>query len=233
MSMKRENPDHPEPLDEQAMQVLMKEYDTLRELYTHAESSAQNLFNFYLTLVSTVVGGLVVLIQFGLNGDSRLWIMSGLLYFAAAVGSAYLSALTGRYAHMARYARAIDSLRRMLIERTDIYMPAEYTPFMRDSSPVDSPVRFSAMWLFPAGTFQLVVAVINSLSLAAGTWLLLNAVEALSSRPVGSLIAVLLIFVLTFTVNNIYSHLVINVLTRRLNVRVDTDRDLRGIAGRH
>jgi hypothetical protein len=232
MSKKRENPDHPEPLHEQAMQVLMKEYDTLRELYTHAESSTQNLFNFYLTLVSTVVGGLVVLTQFGADGASRLGVMSLLLYFAAAVGSAYLSALTGRYAHMARYARALDSLRRMLIEQTDIYMPAEYTPFMRDSSPIDSLIRFSPMWLLPAGTFQLVVAVINSLSLAAATWLLLGAAGVLASRLVGSLIAVLLIFALTFTANNIYSHLVINILTRRLNVRIDTDRGLRGIAGR-
>jgi hypothetical protein len=232
MSKKRETPDHPEPLDEQAMQVLMKEYDTLRELYTHAESSAQNLFNFYLTLVSTVVGGLVVLTQFSSGGGSRLGVMSLLLYFAAAVGSAYLSALTGRYAHMARYARAIDSLRRMLIERTDVYMPAEYTPFMRDSSPIDKPVRFSPMWLFPTGTFQLVVAVINSLSLAAATWLLLGAAHVVASRPVASLITVMVIFFLTFTVNNIYSHLVINVLTQRLNVRVDTDRNMRGIAGR-
>jgi hypothetical protein len=45
-------------------------------------------------------------------------------------------------------------------------------------------------------------------------------------------VAVALIFVLTFEANNIYSHMVIRLLIRQLNVRFDTRRGLDWIAGK-
>lgn len=40
---------HTQRFDDQALQILLKEYDTLRDLFSQAETSAQNIFNFYLT----------------------------------------------------------------------------------------------------------------------------------------------------------------------------------------
>ena len=34
-------------LDDVALQILLKEYDVLCELFTQAETGAQNIFNFY------------------------------------------------------------------------------------------------------------------------------------------------------------------------------------------
>jgi len=102
--------DLPATLDDHALQVLMKEYDALRDLYTQAESSAQGMFNFYLSFVSTVTGAFIVLYQASGLPSS---LVIPMLFFVAVVGTVYLSALIGRYAHMARYARGIAAASRL------------------------------------------------------------------------------------------------------------------------
>jgi len=102
--------DLPAGLDDHALQVLMKEYDALRDLYTQAESSAQGMFNFYLSFVSTVTGAFIVLYQASRLPSS---LVIPMLFFVAVVGTVYLSALIGRYAHMARYARGIAAASRL------------------------------------------------------------------------------------------------------------------------
>jgi hypothetical protein len=39
-------PDPKSGLSEQSLQFLLREYQTLKELYTQAESGAQSIFNF-------------------------------------------------------------------------------------------------------------------------------------------------------------------------------------------
>src|SRR5512138_2597773 len=119
-------PDPPEQMDDQALQVIMKEYDALRDLHARAEASAQSIFNFYLTLVTIVGGAIVLILQIspassGSSSFSQL-LVSGLLVFAATIGSVYLSSLTGRYAHISRYAQGIDAIRRHLIETLKVPM---------------------------------------------------------------------------------------------------------------
>src|SRR5687767_9391945 len=110
--------------DDDALEIVMKEYDALRELYSSAEASAQSMFNFYLTLLSSIVGGVVLIFQLGSDDlRSTSFTLSALLFFATAIGSVYLSAVTSRYGHMARYARAIDALRLVLLQRSKRLLP--------------------------------------------------------------------------------------------------------------
>lgn len=211
--------------DPAALDILMKEYDTLRDLFTHTETSAQGMFNFYLTLISTVIGALVVFSQFA-GGGLSLAVASLLLFFAAGVGSVYLSALAGRYAHMARYAQGLDALRRHLIEHFDAPVPALYREFL-DQPAGRASGRPGLMWLFPTGTFQFAIAAMNSLSLAAATWFLLAAGGAGRGFSIAGLV-----FVLTFTVYNVYSHWIITTLIARLGIQIDTGGRLPLIAGR-
>lgn len=228
-------------LDESALEFLYKEYDALRDLFTQAENSAQNIFNFYLTLVTTVVGAIVLIVQVTPADPASIarsqFTVSGLLVFATGIGAAYLSSLTGRYAHLARYAQGIDELRRHLIGHLKVPLPPIYTRFMAAG---DSPAPAAAgrrlpawlYWLFPTGTYQLFVAVINSLSLAAGLWLFLSAAGVAQSELVRSLAAAAVVFVLSFETYNVYSHVVMQTLIRRLNVRVDSQRELPFIIGK-
>ncbi|MBN1312527.1 MAG: hypothetical protein JXB30_14020 [Anaerolineae bacterium] len=233
-------PELPVRLDEKALEVIMKEYDALRELYSQAEAGAQSIFNFYLTLVTTVGGAIVLILQLSPPGagtyDNSQFLISGLLVFAAVIGSVYLSSLTGRYAHMSRYAQGIDAIRRHLIETLDVPMPAVYRPFL--TSPKDKPSRLGrrligwTIWLGPTGTYQLFIAAVNSLSLAAAVWLFLLASGVVQAQMARSILAAVLICPATFVVYNIYSRLIMNRLVQGLGLQVDTLREMPFITGK-
>jgi hypothetical protein len=50
--------------------------------------------------------------------------------------------------------------------------------------------------------------------------------QVFQERPVRSTIAVLAVFTLTFTIFNAYSQVILRMVTRRLNIRLDTHRDM-------
>lgn len=233
-------PDIPDVLDDQALQVIMKEYDALRELYSQAEAGAQSIFNFYLTLVTTVGGAVVLILQLNPSAaraaDASLFLISGLLVFAATIGSVYLSSLTGRYAHMSRYAQGIDAIRRHLIETLKVPMPDVYQPFLahrKNLSPkLGSRLIGWTLWLAPTGTYQLFVAAVNSLSLAAAAWLFLLASGTVSSQLIRSILASVLICLATFVVYNAYSRLVMDRLVHGLGIQVDTLREMPFVTGK-
>ena len=244
---KKSQPVEPPPtpqrgtLSEQAFAFLLKEYDSLRDLFTQTESSLQSLFNFYLTLVTTVVGAIVLILQVTASDPASLarsqFTLSGLLVFATAIGSAYLSALAGRYAHLARYAQGIDEIRRHLINRLEVPTPPLYQAFLASAGNPNRPTQKRKTtawlyWLLPTGTYQLFVAVINSLALSAGVWLFLAATHIAEAELNRSVLATVAIFFLTFQAYNFYSHLVMQLLIQRLNIQVDTQHDLPFITGK-
>lgn len=231
----------PGTLSEQAFGFLLKEYDSLRDLFTQTESSLQSLFNFYLTLVTTVVGAIVLILQVTTPDPTSLarsqFVLSGLLLFATTIGSAYLSALAGRYAHLARYAQGIDEIRRHLISRLEVPTPPLYQAFLASAPKTNrsTPKQPSPTWLYwllPTGTYQLFVAVINSLALSASVWLFLAGTHVVEVELNRSLLATGIIFFLAFQAGNLYSRIVMQLLIQRLNIQVDTQRDLPFITGK-
>ncbi len=223
------------PLDDYSLNLMLKEYDTLRELYTQAESSAQNIFNFYLTLVSTVLGAVVLLSQIAGIGEGagvRLQLMvSGLLVFAAAVGSVYLSSLVGRYAHMSRYASGVDAIRRYLIGRIAAPLPPIYESLMTAPRAAGRASK-GLMFLFPTGTYQFFIAAMNALLLAVAAFLVLRAGGITGALFGQAFISAVLIFVFSLTIYNVYAQLIVRRLTERLGIRVDTASDFPFLAGR-
>jgi hypothetical protein len=233
------------PVSEAALGFLYKEYDILKDLYVQAEQTAQSIFNFYLTLITTITGAIVILMQISeknlLNSTQTQVTVSGMLLFTAMVGSVYLSSITGRYAHMARYARGMDQIRRFLIRELHVPLPPVYRNFLK-------PVQRKHLalpgllhqawnwltWLFPTGTYQLFIAVFNSLSLSLGVGMFLFAGGALdqhSTRGV-SAAAMIIIFGLTFVISNVYSQLTKRVLLNRLNVQFDSQGEMEWMAGK-
>lgn len=223
--------DHPAPLSSQSLDILLKEYDALRELYSQAESSVQNIFNFYLTLVSAVGGAVIVIWQVARPDPDSVrtaqLITAGLLLFVAIVGSVYLSAITGRYAHMDRYARGIDQLRRFLLRHAGDSLPAAYQAFMARPQPARRSGAAHAvgilMWFTPTGTYQLFVGAVNSLGLAAAVWLFLSAAAITLQAPARSILTCVVIALVSYVLYNIYSRYVKNRLVARLNVQVDSN----------
>ena len=198
--------------------MLLVEAERLQTLYLDARHNIQNVFNFYLTFVTAVVGGLVFILQ-SADGDPTLTsqiMLIGLLFFAALVGSVYMSALSGRYGHAARFAFALDTIRRELLRQTNMPLHPMYQAFMAADA-LEPPRDSLLIWFIPTGTFQMFMAIINAVALALAVWLL-----ALMGGVVREgVIAALLIFFITLTVYNVYSRLVIQRFSRRLDVRVD------------
>ncbi|MDX1992850.1 MAG: hypothetical protein SF029_10690 [bacterium] len=205
-------------LSESAAAFLTQECDRMLNLYTQAQGNAQNVFNFYLTFVTTVIGAIIVIAQ-AAPGNAA-WTLAGVLFFAVIVGSVYLSALSGRYAHAYRYARAVDELRRFLIQRLNVPVPAGYQPFLSGGNRAAQGRAAWFYWLFPTGTYQMFIAVVNSTALAAAAGLIFVQADAAGARQI---VAMVLVFVLTLSVSNIYSHLVIQRFAGRLGVDLWND----------
>lgn len=235
MSETETSPPQAPPLTGDALGFLMKEYDVLRDLYGGAEASAQSIFNFYLTLISTAFGAVVLIIQFPRQSPGSeqrtLLLVSAMLVFGAAVGSVLLSSLVGRYAHMARYAAGADNLRRYLIEQLKVPVPASYEPLLAKPA---TPRRITT-WtsvLFPVGSYQFFMAGMNGLSLGIATLLIFLAAEVRGELITRAVTGAVVVSLLTFTIYNIYSHLLVRRLVKHLAIRIDTGQALPFIAGK-
>lgn len=216
------------PPSEQTLAIWFKEYDALRELYSQAEASAQSLFNFYLTLISTIGGAVIVLMQIAapVGTNQTQGMIAGLLVFIAVIGSVYLSSITGRYAHMTRYVQGIDQIRKHLLQHVETASLPAYRQFMDISrgAKVNLVTRTTGwtLWLSPTGTYQLFVAAVNSLSIGIAVWLFLSSLNVAQQSPVESLITVLVIVVVSFLIYNAYSRIIKNRLVSTLGIRLDT-----------
>jgi hypothetical protein len=214
-------------LDQDSVAFLTQEIDRLQTFYLDAISSAQSVFNFYLTFVSTVVGALVIIIQLVPSTDvdvlrSQL-VLSGLLLFAAIVGVVYLSSLSGKYGHAARYARAVDDLRRYLIDRLQVPLPNIYDRFTENPSVATSEKTSWWVWIMPTGTYELFISIMNSAALAGLTWFIADLGGADLGRR---LLAIIVVFVLSLQIHNAYSRLTIHVFANRFHVRLDMGKEL-------
>lgn len=193
------------PLDEQSTAFLKDECDRLLSLYNEAQSNTQSVFNFYLTFLTTITGAIVLIVQIGVGRPMRTQLMViALLFFAAVVGSVYLSAIAFRYARAKRYAEAVDQIRAYLMQRQNLTLPTIYDDLQ--AVRVEKKIGRTA-WLLPTGTYQMFIAFVNSAALG----IIAVLVEMTGARNIGmSVIAALLIFLVTQIVYNVYAQLVLS-----------------------
>lgn len=216
------------PLAEGQRAFLDQELERFLSLYSETQASIQSVFNFYLTFATTVVGALIVLLQVVdvVTVTVHLTLIA-LLGFAVMVGSVYMSALVGRYAHAARYAQAVDALRHYLIGRLQVPLPPLYDAFLKPAPPSAS--SSAVLWLSPVGTYQMFIAFINSLCLALVVWL----VGAIGGVVGLALAASILTAFITFFIQNAYAHLMARSSLQRLHVRIYTGQTLGWWTGRN
>ncbi len=197
----------------EALQVIMKEFDTMKGLYSETQASIQGIFNFYITLVTAVVGGIALVLQFPANASSDTvrsqFAIFGLLVLASIIGTIYLLSIVHRYSRLVEYGQNLDALRLYLIQELDVPMPSIYSQFLeKKPSNVKTPLMWLA-WLLPTGTYQLAMAFINSFALSIATWVLLSVTGVTSTRLYDSLVTILVEFFLIFNIYNIYSRIVL------------------------
>jgi hypothetical protein len=227
--------------DERVTQFLEWEYECLRELFVEADKSAEGILNFYLALMTTIFGAIVLIVQSTPVAPANITraeiLICLVLIFAGGIGSIVSSSLTWRYANRVRYARGLDDVRRFLINRLETGAPAPYGTFMsamENKEPKHWPRKLLLLTtlLYPINAHQFFVALINSLAIGAAALLFLLAGQVAQDRPVRSAMAVFAVFALTFTIFNVYSQLVLRFVTKRLNVQFDTHHDMPFFAGK-
>lgn len=222
-------------LSNEAVDFLKEECSRLQALYAQEQDMIQSVFNFYMTFIGTAVGALVVLLQVtSLEALQTRLTVALLMLLALVISGVYLSAISGRYAHATRYSRALDELRRHLITRLNVPMPPLYDAFLSPAKVPARPSRFSLRagwfsWLFPTGTYQLFIALVAALTLAAFGALLLSLGDL---DTVTITTAFCVIAVVALTLCNAYSRLTIRRFGRQLHVAVHTGQETSVWAGR-
>jgi hypothetical protein len=164
-----------EDLSELEVEFLKSEYDVLLELYTHTEDTLYSVFNFYLTLLSAIIGAIVVLFQLDIARTLSIFpTLAILLGFVVLLGIITQDAVVNKNADIAHYTYAMNALKTYLlrdspdIRRRVFYQDNILTPVSPIRSSTSALERWQQRlwWMTPLGTHQLFVSLMNSLSLA-------------------------------------------------------------------
>lgn len=204
----------------QALSILMKEYDALREMYNQSVHNGQTMFNYYLTLITVVLGGITFIIQPGSGILLAKTSVGLLLVFLAVVGSFYFSSLASNAAHSARYALGINEIRRHIFETYAVELPPIFKRFNHE--PVQEevhPFMKVAAYIIPVGTLPLFVATVNSL-----TWGAIVAMVYYGTISHFSLLAFglpgILALVVTFVIYSIYARFLYQITLKNMHIRI-------------
>lgn len=191
---------HGEPLktDEKIThEFLLAEYDALVELYTHTEDALSSTFNFYLTLLSAVVGALLVLPQLPAMGGAAIFPTAGfLLSFAVLLGIITEDGIVNKNVDLAHYAHSINLLKAYMLASTPeakqriFYLRNLFiriNPHEDPSNAIDR-LHKRLWWMIPLGTHQLFVSNINSLALTALVIVVIPGLLSVTLSPLRMLI---------------------------------------------
>ena len=198
------------------LQILLKEYDALLNMYAQAEHNGQSMFNYYLTLMTAVFGGIAFIFQSSSNIGMQETAGGLLLVFFAVIGSLYLSSLSTNYAHMTRYALGMNEIRRNILKKFDVPLPPIYSKFMSEKD-VDESSKLKFFSLFiPVNTFELFVATVNSIS-----WAIAISIIYFSTGAGPQIIwSAPLSFVIMYLIYSVYARLIYQSTISRLNISI-------------
>ncbi len=199
--------------------VIKTEYAQLHDLYIHTETMIFGVFNFYLTLLSAIVGAIVVLVQTNnANLTNALPSICGLLALSVLIGVIMQDSIVGKNIDLSIYMLAINRLKSRLFrqwpeELSNIYFLNVWANALPNSpnrsKRIDSVAALNRRfrWFLPLGTHQLFIAVMDSLALAAlviiAVQLLLGASASIPSLAIAGIIVVLV----SFEIHVIYAQL--------------------------
>lgn len=95
-----------------AEEFLRTEYELLNQWAVHGENITHQIFNFYITILAAVLGGLVVLIQVVFASvEKSLLIAAGVCGFLVVIGVIFFDALVSQYIRNMRYYFEMEAIR--------------------------------------------------------------------------------------------------------------------------
>ena len=156
--------------------IFLQEYSSLISLYTHSENTLFSIFNFYVTLLTTITGAIIVVFQLGGKNVSNL---SGtiliLLVFIVLIGIITQDALIHKNGDLAHFALALNTIKTYVLRNYPdahshiFYMWDLHTRVnpLNYKISLDEKIDKYLWWMLPIGMQQLFVSLMNSFALAA------------------------------------------------------------------
>lgn len=168
-------------------EVLKIEYENLNQWARHGEEAAHRIFNFYVSLLTAVLGGLLLITQV-ITSSLRTILVVGSIVFGLLVliGVTFLDALIGQYSRNIHYRIGIERIRVRFRQDPEIASVLSSFPvatletdsetvfftLFGDKLPKDRrrpDLRRVFVFLFPMSTQQIFVSMVTSLLAGAMT----------------------------------------------------------------
>ncbi len=201
--------------EDKPVEILKTEYTSLLGLYTHTENAISSIFNFYLTLLSAITGAMIVLAQINnANITVALPSISGLLAFSILIGIITQDSIVNKNIDLANYALGINLLKYRLLHKWPeelayvFYLNnfwAKVDPLPSSKSHTSDRIHKRWWWLFPLGTHQLFISVINSMALAALVIIIAKLISDNAVPTTRLIIGSVFIVVISFAIHTTYA----------------------------
>jgi len=161
---------------QQLTNILLQEYTNLVSLYTHSENTLFSIFNFYVTLLTTIAGAVIVIFQLGgTDAGNPFTIVLLLLVFIVLIGIITQDALVNKNGDLAHFALALNAVKLYVFRNyPDVHASIFY---MWDLHTRVNPLEYQITlderldkylwWMLPIGMQQLFVSLMNSFALTA------------------------------------------------------------------
>jgi hypothetical protein len=157
-------------------QILLQEYNSLVSLYTHAENTLFSIFNFYVTILTTITGAVLIIFQLNKNEVSDPFLPALILLgFIVMIGLITQDALIHKNADLAHYALAQNSLKSYVLGKYPevqghiFYLWDLHTRVnpLKVKPTADEKIDRYLWWMLPIGMQQLFVTLMSSFALVA------------------------------------------------------------------
>ncbi|MBI3175938.1 MAG: hypothetical protein HYZ25_19630 [Chloroflexi bacterium] len=204
--------------------ILIQEYNSLVSLYTHSENTLFSIFNFYVTLLTTITGAIVVVFQLSeKNADSPFGTILVLLVFIVLIGIITQDALIHKNCDLAHFALAINSIKSHLLKKHPDAQ--QYVFYMWDLHVRVNPLKYKITldekidkylwWMLPIGMQQLFVSLMNSFALGLFVIMLVAVYGDLQLNLLKLFIAIPFVIVFSFVAQCTYANVKFNHRIRR------------------
>jgi hypothetical protein len=216
------------PSIEKTINFLFVEYGVLKDMYSESESAIQSLFNFYMTVLSAIIGAVILVFQVSKPLSLAFGVIGGLLIFAIIIGIFYQWGIVDKYAELIHYARSINEIKINIVKYLPEAASSLYEIPVLTSSPTASQSsvdRWEAKmwWLFPIDSHQLFIAFINSICLSGLIWIPLLYTQAIISNIWQGAIASFIVFWLSIIANDTYAKIKLRRELSKIRRKISAD----------
>ena len=202
----------------------MQEYNNLVSLYIHSENTLFSLFNFYVTLLTTITGAIIVILQLGMkNGINSFGFIPMLLVFIVLIGIITQDALINKNSDLAYFALALNAVKSYVLQNFPevhshvFYMwdlHAHVNP-LKYKITLDEKIDKYLWWMLPIGMQQLFVCLMNSFALGLFIITLTNVYGDIQSNLLKLFVAIPFVIIFSFVAQCTYANIKFNHKIKR------------------